>query len=121
MELLVGKLETPKSRMAVGKWQGHMRKGCSPNSKFAMGMSLNIKPTEVVPVCNKAWQQSFARVEPNERAVSRRGWDPLNRGLLKHPDILKTKVAQAIAVPDSATVPTEAISVPDSVPQCAGT
>jgi hypothetical protein len=78
--------------------------------KIAMGMSLNIKPTDVVPVCNKAWPQSFARVQPNKRAISRRGWNPLNRGLLKHPDVLKTKVTQqtptteAIAVPDSATV-----------------
>jgi hypothetical protein len=87
--------------------------------KIAMGMSLNIKPTDVVPVCNKAWPQSFARVEPNKRAIARRGWDPLNRGLLKHPDVLKTKVTQeALPVPtavtNSATVPTEAFAVPDS-------
>jgi hypothetical protein len=60
--------------------------------RISMGMPVNIRPSDIVPIVNTAWQQSFARVQTNKRAISRRGWTPLNRGLLKSPDVLKTKV-----------------------------
>jgi hypothetical protein len=60
--------------------------------RISMGMQVNIRPSDIVPIVNNAWQQSFARVPTNKRAISRRGWHPLNRGLLKSPEVLKTKV-----------------------------
>ncbi len=67
-----------------------------------MGMPVNIRPSDIVPIINNAWKQSFARVQPNKRAISRRGWQPLNRGLLKNPEVLKTKV---VARETTTTIP----------------
>ena len=62
--------------------------------QISMGMSLSIHPSDIVPIVNNAWKQSFARVPSNQRAISRRGWQPLNRGLLKNQEVLKTLVSQ---------------------------
>jgi hypothetical protein len=81
--------------------------------RISMGMPLSIKPSDIVPVVNTAWKQSFARVPSNKRAISRRGWQPLNRGLLKHPEVLKTKVSQTRTTTPSSQeiVPTAAAIV----------
>jgi hypothetical protein len=85
--------------------------------RISMGMPLNIRQSDIVPVVNTAWKQSFARVPSNKRAISRRGWQPLNRGLLKHPEVLKTKVSQTTTTPPSQEiVPTAAIAVPADSP-----
>jgi hypothetical protein len=49
--------------------------------RISMGMPLNVRPSDVVPACNVACKSSFARVTTNKRAIARRGWNPLNRGL----------------------------------------
>ena len=49
-----------------------------------------IKPTDLVPLINKAWKASFAQVEHNKRAISERGWNPFNRNLLTYKDIRGT-------------------------------
>jgi len=102
--------------------------------KIAMGMPVNIKTTDVIPVCNNAWPNSFGRVESNKRAIAKRGWGPLNRGLLKHPEVLKTKVSQTtttqlspshheippaetIIIPDSPTVLSELTADSDNLPK----
>jgi len=43
---------------------------------------------------NLAWQKSFARVAYNKEAFAARGWGPLRRNLLDHPEILATKEAE---------------------------
>ena len=60
--------------------------------KTRMGMPVAINRTDIVPLANKASLRSFARVECNKRAIARRGWNPLNRVLLEHPDVIKTKI-----------------------------
>jgi hypothetical protein len=41
--------------------------------RISMGMPLNVRPSDIVPVCNVAWKSSFARVAPNKRAIAKRG------------------------------------------------
>jgi len=40
---------------------------------------------------NAAWEKSFARVQCNKKAIATRGWNPLTRNLLDHPEIAETK------------------------------
>ena len=50
----------------------------------------NIQPTDIIPCVNYAWEQSFARVETNKKAIADRGWGPLNFNLLNNDDIKAT-------------------------------
>ncbi len=50
----------------------------------------NIQPTDIIPYVNYAWEQSFARVETNRRAIADRGWGPLNYNLLINDDVKAT-------------------------------
>jgi len=58
--------------------------------------SLSIQPTDIIPLVNKAWDASFARVDSNKKAIAERGWFPYNRALLLHPDIRSTITKQEI-------------------------
>ena len=42
---------------------------------------------EIMLVVRSAWNNSFARVEYNQKAIAARGWNPLTRNLLDHPEI----------------------------------
>jgi hypothetical protein len=49
-------------------------------------------------------------VQSNKRAISRHGWQPLNRGLLKSPEVLKTKVVMTReTTPTPTTTPQEIV------------
>lgn len=50
-----------------------------------------LQPTDVIPLVCKAWSESFEKVSKLQRALERRGLNPLNRKLLSDPDVLKTK------------------------------
>jgi hypothetical protein len=80
-----------------------------------MGMPLSIHPSGIILIVNNAWKQSFARVQSNQHAISRHGWQPLNRGLLKNPEVLKTLVRQT-TTPSTPfqEIPTEAINMSDA-------
>ena len=52
-----------------------------------MIQDMQISSTDTIPLVNKAWDVSFARVEKNKKAIYERGWFPFNRNLLLHPDI----------------------------------
>jgi hypothetical protein len=41
-------------------------------------MALALKPTNIVPIVNYAWERSFNRVDNNKRAILERGWYPTN-------------------------------------------
>jgi hypothetical protein len=82
--------------------------------RISMGMPVNIKPSDVIPIVNNAWKHSFARVGPNKRAIARRGWTPLNRGLLKCPEVLKTRVRETTPATPTQEIPTEAINMSDA-------
>jgi hypothetical protein len=46
---------------------------------------------DIIPIVNKAFEVSFARVDKVKHAIAERGWGPLNRVLLLHPDIQASK------------------------------
>ena len=41
-------------------------------------------------IVRKAWEKSFAKVQSNKKAIAARGWNPLTRNLLDHPEIWAT-------------------------------
>jgi len=53
--------------------------------------NARVETYEIVIVVNAAWEKSFARVEQNKKAIAARGWHPLTRNLLDHPEIAETK------------------------------
>jgi hypothetical protein len=48
---------------------------------------LELIPYDIIPIVNYAWQGSFDNLENNRKAILDRGWWPLNRMLLLHPDL----------------------------------
>ena len=57
--------------------------------KMEMNMrNINIKQNDIIPIINSTWSKSFACVENNLKAIRDRGWAPLSRKLLQHPEIL---------------------------------
>ena len=53
-----------------------------------------LQATDLMPIINKAWSQSFARVKDNQKAISERGWNPLNYNLMLNPEIRATMTEQ---------------------------
>lgn len=54
--------------------------------KNDMGLPRCIEPTDIMILLNIAWH-AFTNTEANQRAVSGRGWNPLNSNLLLHPSL----------------------------------
>jgi len=52
--------------------------------------SPGIYATDIMIIVNNAWEQSFARIDLNKKAISDRGWGPLNYNLLNDEDIKAT-------------------------------
>jgi hypothetical protein len=59
-------------------------------------MGLEIIPSDIIPIVNYAWSGSFDNVDTNIKVILERGWCPLNRMLLLHPEIRKTMTAKDI-------------------------
>ena len=53
-------------------------------------MNGNNSVTDIIPLINRSWNNSFARVGKNRNAICERGWFPLNRNLLTMPEIHST-------------------------------
>ena len=50
--------------------------------------------TDLMPLVNKAWDKSFARVHKNRNAIVDRGWNPLNKALLLDPTLRSTMTSK---------------------------
>ena len=50
---------------------------------------LQIMPTDIIPMVDKAWGVSFGRVRTNTNAIAKIGLLPYNRKLIFHPDMIK--------------------------------
>jgi hypothetical protein len=61
------------------------------NEKRLRHLTLNLTPTDVVPIVNYAWERSFAVRKNNTKAILERGWFPTNRALQVNKDVLRTK------------------------------
>jgi hypothetical protein len=57
------------------------------DKKENSGLVGTIEKTDIVSLVSCAWNQSFARVASNQKAVAERGWGPLSYNLLLHPEI----------------------------------
>jgi hypothetical protein len=79
--------------------------------KGSRGWAVTIEKTDIVPVVKYGWERSFARTRTNKTAIAVRGWNPLNRALLEHPEIVDTQMETAEIQPMSQA------SSPDSVSQ----
>jgi len=88
--------------------------------KASLGLSLTLTKDDIMLLVNRAWNKSFARRELTAKAVAMRGWNPLNRGILTHPEVVRTKVeptdasnaTQQEAVVDGSTASTESSFLP---------
>ena len=58
--------------------------------KIELGLPDGIVETDMMPLINIAWDKSFARFQKNKKAIVDRGWNPLNRSLLLHPELRVT-------------------------------
>ena len=58
--------------------------------KEKKAMSQSHQSTDIIPLINKAWNDSFARVEQNKQAIAERGWYPLNRNILLNDELRST-------------------------------
>ena len=56
----------------------------------------SLQSIDLIPVINKAWSQSFGRVKQNQKAISDRGWNPLNFNLMLLPAIHATMTQKEI-------------------------
>ena len=62
------------------------------SKRFEMGLfKMNLVRTDIIPIVNYAWEKSFNNVTNNLKAIADRGWGPLNRVLLSHPEIVSSK------------------------------
>jgi hypothetical protein len=63
------------------------------SQKNDSGLEYTINEEDIVGLVQEAWKGSFARVETNRQAISRRGWgaSALNYNALCHPEVLTTK------------------------------
>jgi hypothetical protein len=64
--------------------------------KMQHGMPIGLTCEDVIPLINSAWPQSFGNKTTNSKAIADRGWNPLNRALLLHPEIEKERVENSV-------------------------
>ena len=51
---------------------------------------MELLTTDIIPIINKGWVNSFAEVEPNKKAIAELGCFPYNRNLLIHKQLRDT-------------------------------
>ncbi len=63
--------------------------------KNSLGLQNDgIVDTNLMPIINRAWAKSFARVDKNKNAISDRGWNPRKKALLLDPVKRSTMTAK---------------------------
>jgi hypothetical protein len=68
-------------------------------------------PTDVIPIINKAFPDSYGNVEFAKKAIRKRGWYPATYALLEDPAIKKTKDTDPV---DSNVTTTSSVSEEDA-------
>ena len=75
-------------KMCCGKYKKKLT-----SKRFEMGLfKMNLVCTNIIPIVNYVLKKSFANVNNNFKAISDRGWGPLNRILLSHPEIINSQI-----------------------------
>ena len=57
---------------------------------------MELLPTDIIILINKAWVNSLSEVEPKKKAIVERGWFPYNRNLPMHKQIFDTMTMKDI-------------------------
>ena len=52
---------------------------------------MNIICTEIIPIISYTWAKSFINIDTNKKVIRDRGWDPLDKILVQHPEIVFLK------------------------------
>ena len=55
--------------------------------KTKLHYDCKIEQHDIVGVVHHSWNQSFAKVEGNKKAIAERGWGPLTYNLLDYPEL----------------------------------
>lgn len=79
---------------------------------------LGIQPSDIMLLIRNSWNQSFAKVESNKKAIAERGWFPYNRNLLKNPQIAATAPHLNQTSPNSSTTQMTAIYPSPQLASC---
>ena len=62
--------------------------------KERLHAAFAVEKEDIVDLVSKAWDESFAHIATNQKAVAERGWGPLNYNLLLlHPEIQLTSTS----------------------------
>jgi hypothetical protein len=80
-------------KMSFNKWLEALF-----DKKKQLGIPPTFSRSDIVPlVCWAYYNESFAKVESNRKAIAERGWGPetLDRRLLQHPEVLSTCIASS--------------------------
>ncbi len=56
-------------------------------------LPCTIGPTDIIPLINRIFHKSYGSINSNLKALSDRGWNPPNRKLLEHKDLIDDSVA----------------------------
>ena len=51
---------------------------------------MELLSTDIIPLTNKYWVNSFAEVESNKKSIAEHGWFPYNQNLLMHKQLRDT-------------------------------
>ena len=70
--------------------------------KFDHGLPQVLLATDIMPLMNRIFHKSYGDVRSNLKAVSDRGWYPLNRKLLEHPSLIDDSIAVDNATPSES-------------------
>ena len=56
-------------------------------------LPCTIGPTDIIPLINRVFHKSYGNVYSNLKALATRGWNPLNRKLLEHKELIDDSIA----------------------------
>ena len=84
------------SKQMNGNFKTNFYKAKEQLARFKLrhNLPLKFKPTDIVPLVNAAWKDSFDNVQKAKTSLADRGWNPLNRATLTYPEILSTRTTQ---------------------------
>ena len=73
-----------------GTFKGEWYRAKTSLYKYKGDFNLELKTSQedMMPILNRIFEKSYGRVESNLRALSDRGWNPPNRNILDHPDLV---------------------------------
>ena len=80
--------------------------------KESLGLPPSLVDTDMMPLINMAWQQSFAKISSNKRAIADRGWNPLNRAILTNDNLRATMTAKEL---EEEALPSSNIILPNKI------